>query len=121
MNTKLIALGTLLFTLCGVFSGNHTLLAQNYLHGHETQCDHEVCPSQCNPCQTPCDYPCTNCPPVCEPCAPCPPCDPCDPCAPVCGTSCGISCCAIGIGIAAVAAAAAIIIASGDGDSGHAH
>jgi hypothetical protein len=45
--------------------------------------------------------------------APCPPpFDPCAPCAPVCGTECGVSVCAIGVAILAIVAAAAIILSS---------
>lgn len=72
---------------------------QNYNHGYCSSCN--CAPCACEPAPAPCQQPC----------------GPCDPCAPVCGTECGVSICAIGVGVAAVAAAAAIIIASGDGSS----
>jgi len=74
---------------------------QNYNHGYCSTCSNAPCG---------CGEPCSDegCPPVVNPC---------DPCAPVCGTECGISVCAIAVAIAAVAAAAAIVISSGDGGS----
>lgn len=43
----------------------------------------------------------------------------CAPCAPVCGTDCGVSICAVVIAIAAVVAAGAIILASGETENVH--
>lgn len=107
---KIIALLSAILIVCGtsLTAADSTFLDyQNYNHGYCPECS-------CYPCR--CDVPC----PEEAPCDPCPvpnPCNPCDPCAPVCGTECGVSICAIGIGLAAVAAAAAIIIASGNGGS----
>lgn len=67
----------------------------------------------CDPCQPPGQAPCGQAPCAEAPCE-----KPCDP-APVCGTDCGISICALGIGLAALAAAAAIIVSSGNGKSHH--
>lgn len=88
-------------------TGSNVQSYQNFNHGYCPSCDCAPCTGQCNSCDE--DeveevY-----------CAPCNSCD--DPCAPICGTECGISICAIAIGIAALVAAAAIIIASGNGSS----
>ncbi len=56
-------------------------------------------------------------PPPASACAPTSACAPCT--APVCGTECGISICALGIGIAALVTAAVIIVSSGNGSSSH--
>lgn len=103
---------------------------QNYNHGYCPSCNY--CPCQCDggtcsdsctpppypkePATCPPGAPCTSATPA-TPCAPEPCQSPCDPCAPVCGTGCGISVCAIVVAIAALAAAAAIIIGSSNGSS----
>lgn len=103
---------------------------QNYNHGYCPDCSY--CPCRCqtgacnsNSCESAPPYPKTPppCPPgtPCQAVAPCPspcqapcqtPCNPCDPAAPVCGSPCGISICAILVAIAAVVGAGAIIVAS---------
>ncbi len=111
---------------------------QNFNHGYYSDCDCGACPCPCPPDPTECEcdyynngcdyqngydyqdecaYPSDDCPEEAAPLV----CDPAAPCAPVCGTNCGISCCAIGVGIIAVAAAAAIIVSSGNGTTTHAH
>lgn len=84
---------------------NPYLNYQNYNHGYCPECNNAPCscaqPCSPNSCQT---Y-----------------CDPCDPCAPVCGTECGISLCAIGVGVVAVAAAVAIVIAASNGNDSSSH
>lgn len=90
---------------------------QNYNHGYCPECSCYPCCCQggsCDAAPTDCAAPCAQPTPCAAPCnVP----TPCAPCAPVCGTECGISICAIGIAIAAVAAAGAIIIASSNGGS----
>lgn len=88
-------------------ASNTFLDYQNYNHGYCPTCN-------CEPCT--CGSPQPPPPPCPEPGGPC------DPCAPVCGTECGVSICAIGVGVAAVAAAAAIIVTSSSGNrSSHHH
>ncbi len=78
---------------------------QNYNHGYCPECDCAPCA-----CGDPAPAPCAASGGAC------------DPCAPVCGTECGVSICAIGVVVAAIAGAAAIIIVSGSGSSTtHAH
>lgn len=97
-------LTTVCFALGATLSASNTAYAdyQNYNQGYPPA----VAPGGPTPCGAPVYGP-----------GPCATCGPCDPCAPVCGTDCGVSICAIGLGVVAVAAAAAIIIASGNGSS----
>lgn len=130
----------LLFIACMVLTGlnplhSHSLFAEEEVSASDVFVDyqnynHDYCPTcDCNPCR--CNYgpvstPCQ--PNVCEPsvCDPCDAnvcepsvCEPCNPCAPVCGSECGISVCAIGVAIAALATAAVLIVSSGNGSASH--
>ncbi|MEZ5315659.1 MAG: hypothetical protein R3E91_05595 [Chlamydiales bacterium] len=69
---------------------------QHYPHEHSSECNSSSCSSNCS-------HPSRKIS--------------CDPCAPICGTKCGISICAIGVAIVAIAGAAAIILVSGNGSS----
>ena len=89
------------------FAGSDVQSYQNFNHGYCPSCDCTPCCGTCNSSEDEGAY-CAPCGDLCEP-----------PCAPICGTQCGISICAIGIAVAAVVAAAAIIIASGNGSSSH--
>ncbi len=76
---------------------------QNYNHGYCPECE-------CSPCTCQPSGEQTTCPAACSSC---------EGNAPVCGTECGISICALGVAVAALAAAAAIIISSGNGSTSH--
>lgn len=89
-----------------LFSVDSTFLDyQNYNHGYCPECN-------CYPCR--CDGP-----GGCEPCNTCAVPDPCNP-APVCGTQCGLSVCAVALAIIIVAGVAAIIISSSGSSHTHA-
>lgn len=91
-----------------------TLLAMTTCLSANNDCqDMQTYPycSDCNCCPCTCETTPETCTYTC--------CDPCDPCAPVCGTSCGVNWCAIGVGV--VIAAAVIAIALTDDSSRSTH
>lgn len=87
---------------------------QNYNHGYCPTCNCQPCRCEAPPPEEPETYACAPTTPACAPA----PCDPAAPCAPVCGTECGISLCAIAVGVVALAVAAVIIATSGSGSAG---
>ncbi|MFZ0566053.1 MAG: hypothetical protein WAM28_07705 [Chlamydiales bacterium] len=119
---KKLAISLLILSIAsgekGKAAENQSPTPQNYQYGYCSVCD-------CYPCR--CPSPSYAQPVLAASCAPCPhpcpppnPCFPCDPCAPVCGTQCGLTVCAIGAAVALVVITAAIIVSTGEASHVHA-